>query len=59
VTFINGTNILSSVEHGSNCPQGADIKVPNASFNYDDFISIRMKKSILPGMHGHESWILL
>jgi hypothetical protein len=46
-------NILSSVEHGSKQPQGADIKVPNASSNYDDFISIRMKKSIVMGMHGH------
>ncbi len=46
-------DILSSVEHGSKRPQGADIKVPNASSNYGDFISIRMKKSILTGMHGH------
>ncbi len=46
-------DILSSVEHGSKCPRGADIKVPNASSNYDDFISIGMKKSILTGMHGH------
>jgi hypothetical protein len=44
---------LFSVEHGSKCPRGADIKVPNAPSNYDDFISIEMKKSILPGMHGH------
>jgi hypothetical protein len=37
-------DIHSSVEHGSKRPQGADIKkVPNASSNYDDFISIRMK----------------
>jgi hypothetical protein len=46
-------DILSSVEHGSKQPRGADIKVPNASSNYDDFISIGMKKSILTGMHGH------
>ncbi len=46
-------DILSSVKHGSKRPQGADIKVPDASSNYDDFISIRMKKSILTGMHGH------
>ncbi len=46
-------DILSSVEHGSKRPQGADIKVPNASSNYDVFISIGMKKSILTGMHGH------
>jgi hypothetical protein len=31
-------DILSSVEHGSKCPQGADIKV-----HYDGFISIGMK----------------
>ncbi len=36
-------DILSSVEHGSKRPQGADIKVPDASSNYDDFISIGMK----------------
>ncbi len=29
-------DILSSVEHGSEQPQCADIKVPNASSNYDD-----------------------
>ncbi len=46
-------DILSSVEHGSKCPQGADIKVPNSSSNYDDFTSIGMKKSILTGMHDH------
>ncbi len=45
-------DILSSVEQGSKQPQGADIKVPDASSNYDDFISIGMKKSILTGMHG-------
>ncbi len=46
-------DLLFSVEQGSKRPQGADIKVSNASSNYDDFISIRMKKSILTGMHGH------
>jgi hypothetical protein len=46
-------DLLSSVEHGSKCPRGADIKVPNASSNYDDLISIWMKKSILTGLHGH------
>ena len=46
-------DILSSTEHGSKHPQGADIKVPNASSNYEDFISIGMKKSVLTGMHGH------
>ncbi len=46
-------DLLSSVEHGSKCPQGADIKVPNASSNFDDFISIGMKKNILTGMDGH------
>ncbi len=38
-------DLLSSVEHGSKRPQGADIKVPNSSTNYDNFISIEMKKS--------------
>ncbi len=46
-------NIFSSVEHVSKHPQGADIKVPNASSNYDDFISVGMKKSVLTSMHGH------
>jgi hypothetical protein len=46
-------HILSSVEHGHKRPHGADIKVPNASSNYDDFIFIGMKKSILTGMHDH------
>ncbi len=27
--------------------------MPNASSNYDDFIPIGMKKTILTGMHGH------
>ncbi len=36
-------DILSLVEHSSKQPRGADIKVPNASSNYDDFISIGMK----------------
>ncbi len=36
-------DILSSVEHGSKQPRGADIKVPDASSNYDDLISIGMK----------------
>ncbi len=46
-------DILSLVEHGSKRPQDADTKVPNASSNYEDFISIWMEKSILMGMHGH------
>ncbi len=46
-------DILPSVEHGSKQLQGADIKVPDASSNCEDFISIGMKKSILTGMHGH------
>ncbi len=29
------------------------MKIPNASSNYEDFISIGMKKSVLAGMHGH------
>ncbi len=36
--------ILSSVKHGSKRPQGAGIKVPDASSNYEDFIFVRMKK---------------
>ncbi len=50
-------DIPSSVEHGSKQPQCADMKVPNASSNYDDFISIGIKK-----IHTNKyawSWILL
>jgi hypothetical protein len=46
-------DLLSSIEHSSKGPRGADIKVPNASFNFYDSITIGMKKSILTGMHGH------
>ncbi len=46
-------DILSSVEHGRKRPWGADMKVPDASSNYEDFISIGMKKSMLTSMHGH------
>ncbi len=46
-------DILASIQHSTKCPQGADIEVPNASSNFDDFISIGMKKSLLTGMHGH------
>ncbi len=46
-------DLLSSVEYPSKHPWGADIKVSNASSNFDDFISIGMKKSLLTGMHGH------
>ncbi len=46
-------DILYSIQHGSKHPRGADIEVPNALFNFDKFISIRMKKSLLTGMHGH------
>ncbi len=46
-------DILSSDEHGSKQPRSTDVKVPDASSNYEDFISIGMKKSILMGMHGH------
>jgi hypothetical protein len=35
--------LLSSVEHGNKRTSGADIKVPDASSNYDNFTSIRMK----------------
>ena len=50
-------DILSSVEHGSKQPQGADIKVPDASSNYEVFISIGMKKIYTNGYAW--SWILL
>ncbi len=50
-------DILSSVKHGSKQPQGADIKVPDASSNYEDFISIGMKK-IYTNKYAW-SWILL
>ncbi len=43
-------DIFSSVEHCSKRPRGADTKVPNAFSNYEDFISIGMKKSVLTGM---------
>jgi hypothetical protein len=45
--------ILSSVKNGSKRPRGADIKVPDASSNYEDFIFNGMKKSILSNVHGH------
>jgi hypothetical protein len=44
---------LSSVQHGSKRSQSADKEVPNASFIFDNFISIWMKKNLLTGMHGH------
>ncbi len=37
-------DILSSVKHGSKRHQVADIKVPDASSNYEDFTSIGIKK---------------
>ncbi len=46
-------DILSSVKHSGKRPQGADMIVPDASSNNEDFISIGMKKSTLTGMHGH------
>jgi hypothetical protein len=46
-------DILASIQHGSKRPQDADIEVPNASSNFDNFISIGMKKSLLTGLHGH------
>jgi hypothetical protein len=45
--------MLSSVQHGGKHPQSADIEVPNVSFNFDNFVCIGMKKSLLTGMHGH------
>ncbi len=46
-------DILASVQHSSKCTRGADIELLNASSNFDTFISIGMKKSLLTGMHGH------
>jgi hypothetical protein len=46
-------DILTSIEHGSKLPWGADIKVLNASTNFDNFTFVGMKKSLLMGMHGH------
>ncbi len=46
-------DILSSVQHCSNCPQGADIEASNVSSNFDKLIFIGIKKSLLVGMHGH------
>jgi hypothetical protein len=37
-------DLLSSVEYHSKRPRGSDIKVPNDSSNFDDFITIGMKK---------------
>ncbi len=48
--------MLLSVEHGSKQPQGADIKVLDASSNYEDFISIGMQKIYTNGYAW--SWIL-
>ncbi len=50
-------DILSSVEHGSKQPRSADIKVPDASSNYEDFISIWMNKIHTNGYAW--SWVLL
>ena len=50
-------DMLSSVQHGSKHPPSADIEVPNASFNFDNFISIGMKKIHTDGYAW--SWILL
>jgi hypothetical protein len=46
-------DILASIEHVGKRPWGADIEVPNASINFENFISIGMKKTIFTGMHGH------
>jgi hypothetical protein len=46
-------DMLSSVQQSSKCPSGADIEVPNASSNFNDFISSGMKKSLLTGMYDH------
>jgi hypothetical protein len=36
--------ILCSVKHGSKRPRGADIKVPDVSSNYEEFIFVGMKQ---------------
>jgi hypothetical protein len=46
-------NILVSSKHGSKQPWGAGMEVLNASSNFDNILSIGMKKSVLMGMHGH------
>jgi hypothetical protein len=50
-------DLLSSIEHGSKRPRGADIKVPNASSSFDDLNSIGMKKISIDRYAW--SWILL
>jgi hypothetical protein len=50
-------DLLSSIEHSSKCSRGADMKVSNASSNFDDFISIGMNK-IYINVYAW-SWILL
>ncbi len=35
--------VLSSVKHGNKRPRGADINIPDASSNYEDFIFVGMK----------------
>jgi hypothetical protein len=47
-------DILASNEHGSKRPRGANMEVPDASTNFNAFVYIGMKKSVLAGMHGHE-----
>ncbi len=46
-------DILASIQHSSKHPRGAGVEVPNASSNFDYFISLVMKKTLLIGMHGH------
>jgi hypothetical protein len=46
-------DILASIEYGSKRLQGANMKIPDASFNFIVFVHIGMKKSLLTGMHGH------
>jgi hypothetical protein len=50
-------DLLFSVEHGSKSPRGADIKVPDASSNYDDFYFYWDEKIHTNGYAW--SWILL
>jgi hypothetical protein len=36
-------DVHTSIHYGSKQPQGADVEVPNASSNFDNFISIGIK----------------
>jgi hypothetical protein len=44
---------IATIQQGIKCPWAADMDVPDASSDYIVFLHIRMKKSLLMGMHGH------